>query len=349
MNDTNWLVVIGVVVVGAALFLSAVNRPASIPVAPPSVDAGPDIVVPECSSVQLTCEATDPNDERLTYNWTADKGSFNDPHALHPVYTAPAVCYPGEDVTIILTAINEHGLSASDSLIAHVRDVPSPASICYPPVVVPTCPPPSPASPCLPRPAPPCRPRSAIKSIDEGQSIQLHGEVCDPDNNVVSYRWTATDGTFDNPTSLNPVYTAPMVNNCNGEDVCITLVAVDSCCAKGSDHILLHINNVNHPPVANAGKDLSIPPCGKVQLTCSASDPDGDSLRYRWSVTQGGGYFDNPYVLHPVYTAPSLECGQPKDVVLTLAVTDSCGACSTDSVVIHVSPCNTPPLVDADP
>ena len=355
MNNTGWLVVIGVVVTGAALFLLAGSRPAPVPAAPPSVNAGPDIVVNECSSVQLTCEATDPNGDTLTYNWTADRGSFNDPHVLHPVYTAPAVCGVGEDVVITLTATNEHGLSSSDSLIAHVRNVTCPpVPICCPPapshpVVTHPCPPPPPAPRCSPQVIQPCRPANSVKSINEGQSIQLHGKIYDHDNNVTGYRWTATDGTFDDPTSLNPVYTAPMVTNCAGEDVCITLTAIDSCCARGSDQILLHVNNVNHPPIVNAGKDLSIGPCGSVRLTCSASDPDGDPLSYRWTVTSGGGSFDNPYALHPVYTAPPLECGQPKDVVLTLTATDSCGASASDSVVMHVSTCNTPPSVEANP
>lgn len=337
MNDINWLVVIGVVVAGAALFLVAGQRSASV--LPPSVNAGPDIVINECSRVQLTCEATDPNGERLTYNWRAEKGSFSDPHVLRPIYTAPAVCCVGEDVVITLTVTNTHGLSSSDSLIAHVRNVTCPPVpiCCSPvppqPVVVPTCPPPAPS--CLPRLAP-------LKSIDEGQSIQLHGTVYDPDNNVTSYYWTATDGMFNDPTSLNPVYTAPMVTACAGEDVCITLTAVDSCCASGVGQIILHVNNVNHPPAVDAGKDLSIGPCGSIQLTCFASDPDGDPLSYRWTITSGGGSFDNPYVPHPVYNAPPLECSQPKDVVLTLTATDPCGASTSDSVVMHVRTCSTP-------
>ena len=348
MNDTNWLVVIGVVVAGAALFLLAGSHPASVPVAPPSVNAGPDIVVPECTSVQLTCDATDPNGDHLTYNWTADKGSFNDSHILHPVYTAPAVCGSGEDITITLTATNEHGLSSSDTLIAHVCNVPSPSApiYCPPapphPVVTHTCPPPPPAPRCPSQVVQQCKPANSAKSINEGQSIQLHGKICDPDNNVVSYRWAATAGTFNDPTSLNPVYTAPMVTTCAGEDVCITLTAVDSCCAKGVDQIILHINNVNHLPIVNAGNDLTLAPCGSVKLTCSASDPDGDPLTYRWTITSGGGSFVNPYVLHPVYIAPPLECGQPEDVVLTLTATDSCGASTSDVVVIHVQRCATP-------
>ena len=173
MNNTSWLVVIGVVLAGAALFLMSGNRPAPVLVSPPSVNAGPDIVVNECSSVQLTCEAIDPNGDRLTYDWVADKGSFNDPHVLHPIYTAPAVCSPEEDVTITLTATNEHGLSASDSLIAHVCDVQSPCAPIYcPPVTVPElCPPPPPVSSCLLQPVPPYIPSSAVKSIDAGQSM----------------------------------------------------------------------------------------------------------------------------------------------------------------------------------
>jgi len=320
------------------------------PPQPPVVDAGPDITITECGTIPLTCTAIDPNGDRLTYTWTAEAGTFNHPHVLHPIYTAPPVCCGGETVVLTLTATNEQGLSSSDSLNVYVRDVP-PSPVCPPPAVAPNpCPPPPPVCPPA-QPMPVCPPTTSpgVKSLNEGESIHLHGNVYDCDNNVVSYRWTADMGTFDDLTSLNPVYTAPMVTECMGRDVCITLTATDSCGAIGIDRLVLHINNVNHPPRADAGEDLAVPACGSVQLTCTASDPDGDPLTYRWEISSGGGSFDNPYVLHPVYTAPSLNCGTLAEVVLTLTVTDACGASSSDSIVLRVTTGNAPPVVSADP
>ena len=388
MNDSNWLWVVGIVVVGAAVFLLSGAGPepevlvlpyvdTGINVLLPYVDAGTNLVVNECSSVRLTCEGYDPNGGRVTYHWTAEggKGSFNNAHLLHPVYTAPAVCRGGENIILTLTVTNERGVSASDKMVVRVCDTiccpplercrPTPPVPCWvtsgppcPPAVPPPCVPIPPTPPCTPfppycpptPPPPPCITPCAAKSVDEGGSIQLYGKVWDPDCNLASYRWTADKGKFDDPTSFDPVYYAPMTNLCGGEDVCIVLTAVDSCCAKGVDQLVLHINNVNYPPIVDAGDDLVMDECASVRLTCSASDPDGDPLSYYWTAACGRGGFDNPCALHPVCIAPSTDRCGGEDVVLTLTVTDACGASASDSMIVHVNNAiNSPPIVKADP
>jgi hypothetical protein len=128
-----------------------------------------------------------------------------------------------------------------------------------------------------------------------------------------------------------------MIAGCGDETVRIVLQAVDRCGAIGSDSFVLKINHINHAPTADAGGDEVVTACAKVQLTCSASDPDGDALTYHWTIEEGWGYLDNPYSLHPVYTAPALtECGEGIDVVLTLMVTDTQGIRASDSMIVHV-------------
>ena len=84
--------------------------------------------------------------------------------------------------------------------------------------------------------------------------------------------------------------------------------------------------------------------------TCSGHDPDGDALSYYWTVSCGRGSFDNPYALHPIYTAPPTDRCGGEAIVLTLMVTDACGASATDSMIVHVNNAtNTPPAVKADP
>jgi len=320
---------------------------------PPIANAGDDMVMTECTAAQLTCEGYDPDGDPVTYYWRAvgERGSFDNPRVLHPKYTAPAVdgCKARDYVFLSLTVTDNHGASAYDSLVVHVKEacpaccqtVPVP---CCPPQVAPICTP----VPCVPTPS--CITQRAAKSINEGGSIVLHGTVCDPDDNVVRYAWTADKGTFDDPTSLNPTYYAPMTNACEGEYACITLTALDSCCSQGVDQLILHINNVNHLPIADAGGDITISGGTSVQLTCSASDPDGDALSYCWTTSCGGGCFSNPCTPHPVYTAPFADGCKQQDIVLTLTVTDACGASASDSMTAHVNPIvNTSPTVHADP
>ncbi len=199
----------------------------------------------------------------------------------------------------------------------------------------------------------PMSPQSCIapciaKVVDEGATIRLHGFVSD-DCGIAKVHWQATAGAFDDPNQLDPLYTAPMTSNCRGEDVKVTLVAVDKCGATSSDSFYLHVRNVNHPPVVNAGPDVTVNEGGTIQLTCSASDPDGDALSYHWTIARGRGTLNNSCILHPMYTAPLTNSCTGEDVVLTLTVTDACGASSSDSLVVHVRNVNAPPIVQLGP
>jgi hypothetical protein len=206
-----------------------------------------------------------------------------------------------------------------------------------------TCPPVTSSCATPPAPVPICTVPSGAKSVDAGGSIQLHGAVSDSDCNIARIQWQADTGYFNDPTSLDPIYYAPSSSSCDGTTVQITLTATDTCGATASDSFRLHINGVNHPPLVDAGADLFVDECASVQLTCSASDPDGHALTYFWSVQCGRGTLDNPSLLQPVYTAPKTDQCNGEDVVLTLTVTDACGASACDSVLVHVRKlCDTP-------
>jgi hypothetical protein len=196
---------------------------------------------------------------------------------------------------------------------------------------------------------PPCPVPSGIKTVDEGACIQLKGSVDDQDCNVITVHWSAEKGRFEDPTALNPIYCAPLTDRCEGEDVVITLTAQDNCGAAGSDSFILHVNNVNHPPVAEAGGNVVVDETATVRLTCSASDRDGDALTYYWSAESGRGTFDDPTLLHPAYTASLTEYCEGEDIVLTLTVTDACGASACDTAVVHVRNVNAPPIVELGP
>lgn len=214
---------------------------------------------------------------------------------------------------------------------------------------IPMCPPVS-CSPCgVQPPCSNCQSSVVVKTVDEGASIRLHGIVTDEDCEVTKVMWQATAGTFDDPTALDPLYTAPMVSLCQGVDVTVTLTATDKCGASSSDSFILHVRNVNHPPVIDAGPDVTVDENGTIQLTCSATDPDGDTLTYYWTVENGRGVLSDPRVLHPVYTAPDVSSCDGEDVVLTFTVTDACGASSTDTLTVHVRNVNAPPIVQLGP
>ena len=95
----------------------------------------------------------------------------------------------------------------------------------------------------------------------------------------------------------------------------------------------------NRPPTVQARCE----PCtvlvgGNVTVTADAQDPDGDTLRYRWSGP--AGTFQNPTDRQTRWTAPN----QPGAVPLTVTVDDGKGGTASASVTIQVTP--PPPVVE---
>jgi len=95
-------------------------------------DAGPDICVDEGSTVQLTCSGTDPDSDPVSYLWcdASGRGTFSNPTALHPMFTAPmtTVC-DGEAIVLTLTVTDSCGLSTTDSMVVHINNVNKPPKV----------------------------------------------------------------------------------------------------------------------------------------------------------------------------------------------------------------------------
>jgi len=230
---------------------------------------------------------------------------------------------------------------------------PTPSAPVMVPAAQPSCPPTQAAQPsCPPPPAVGgnCASPRILKTVDEGAQLQLHGFVTDEDDcGVAAVEWTVSRGSLSDPCSLDPIFYAPMTAYCEGENVLVRLVAQDRCGATGEDCFLIHINNVNRPPCADAGPDICVNEGATVRLTCEGTDPDGDPVCYSWCDASGRGHFDDSTALHPAYTAPMTGCCAGEEFVLTLTVTDSCGLSTTDSMVVRVANVNRPPCADAGP
>jgi len=188
-----------------------------------------------------------------------------------------------------------------------------------------------------------------MKTMNEGESIQLHGAVSDADCNIVTSAWQASAGAFDDPCSLHPVYTAPMLSGCGNLDVEVVLTAVDSCGASASDSFFLHVLNVNHAPIANAGEPICVDEGTSIVLAATASDPDCEGFMARWSVDGCVGSFADPTVVQAVFVAPMITACDGVDVIATLTVTDPCGATACDTVLIRVRNVNSAPAADLGP
>ncbi len=172
--------------------------------------------------------------------------------------------------------------------------------------------------------------------------VTLDGSKSTGDFLPLTYLWTQTNGTtvtLENPTSVNPSFTAPT------EPAVLTfsLVVTDNNLVADStpDEVTITVTN---PPVADAGPDEVVATSSQVTLNGTAStDPDNDSLTYLWTQTSGGTVnLSDAAAGKPTFTAPSTA----GVLTFSLAVTDSMGMAdpTPDEVMITVT---NPPVANA--
>ncbi|HPD06384.1 MAG TPA: VWA domain-containing protein [Candidatus Bipolaricaulis sp.] len=292
------------------------------PVSPVCTPTAEVKTVVEGGSIVLKAHVDDPDGDAVAITWSAPKGMFSDPHAFETTYYAPWVkSCDGEKVVVTLVAVDACGAKAQDELILHVLNVN------HPPAVD--------AGPDL--------------AVDEGGKVNLLASACDPDDDTLSYLWTIAcgRGSLDNPRSLQPVYTAPLVSHCEGETVELTLTVTDACGAVVRDTMRVHVRNLNKAPWADAGPDLQVPEKAQIMILGKAGDPDGERLTVSWWAS--AGTLVNAETLCPLFIAPEVEGCDLMEVTVVLCVVDPCGELVRDSLVIRVQNVNHPPSVTADP
>lgn len=164
------------------------------------------------------------------------------------------------------------------------------------------------------------------------ESCQITCHAIDPDEEELTYSWSANRGTITGEgATVN--WTAPD----SGGYYKVTVTVTDPRGGKATSQVSI---TVGAPPVITnlvADRDW-ITPLDSVQVTCNATDPDGNELNYEWTATAGNVSGTGAVVN---WTAPQ-EVGI-YDV--TVVVKDSDGASVMDSLHISVAT-EQPPLIE---
>jgi hypothetical protein len=116
-----------------------------------------------------------------------------------------------------------------------------------------------------------------------GGSTILTCAATDPDGDMVRYTWTASEGSITG-VGNRVTWTAP---NRSGE-YNITVIVSDG--KGGSVQASVPVTvSANQAPIISGlvANPSGVPYGGSTTLTCIASDPDGDVLRYTWSAREG--------------------------------------------------------------
>jgi hypothetical protein len=166
-------------------------------------------------------------------------------------------------------------------------------------------------------------------------SCQIVCNATDPDGDELSYGWSANGGGITGE-GATVTWTAPSsVGSYN-----VTVMVIDSRGGGVTDYVIITVRT-NRPPTINS-LEAEAPwttPSGSIQVTCNASDTDGDELSYEWSASGGDIIGTGPEV---IWTAPE-ETGIYN---ATVVVTDGYGGSDTRTLPISVAP-EQPPIIEA--
>jgi fibronectin type 3 domain-containing protein len=191
------------------------------------------------------------------------------------------------------------------------------------------------------------------QSVKEGTVVTLNGaNSSDPERKALTYSWSQPSGTpvtLSDGSAAQPTFMPPSVSS-NGETLGFQLTVTDSGGLQSSDTCLVNVLWVNQPPSANAGPDQSVTERAIVTLNGSkSSDPEGSTLRYRWSQTSGTSVaLSNAYAAQATFQAPSVD-PDGETLAFQLTVTDSGRLIARDNCIVNVVQTTQPPVAEAGP
>jgi len=186
--------------------------------------------------------------------------------------------------------------------------------------------------------------------VNEGDGVQLDGSSSgDPLSRSLTFTWTQIAGpevALNLSDPARPVFQAPFVP-VGGATLSFQLVVNNGLADSAPDEVDVHVKNVNHPPVADAGHDQVVGEGTQVALDGASSfDEDGEPLRFSWTQTAGPTVIlSDPTSPSPTFTAPTVGPGG-ETLTFELSVTDGIDT-STDTVNVIVENVNHAPVANA--
>jgi hypothetical protein len=311
MNKKRYLIIVGIVVaavlISILLYTMLVNHRPAIT----SLAAEPE-GVPPSGSCQIACNATDPDGDELSYNWSASEGGITGEGAM-VTWTAPP---SAGSYNVTVTVTDGRGGEAIDYLNIEVR-----ANI--PPTIY-----------------------SLIANTDwitPSGSIQVTCIAIDLDSDELSYEWTATGGDISG-TVAAVNWTAPQAvgtynvtvvvkDGYGGEDICVRTLSValgtpptiENLIATAKGHI--YLREPTHP-----GCDYDVWINNEYYIECIASNTSGE-LSYEWSCTAGNISGEGSTI---TWTAPNERSVK---VTVIVIVSDATGNEVGKNIVFWVPSC----------
>jgi len=165
-------------------------------------------------------------------------------------------------------------------------------------------------------------------------SCQIACNASDRDGDELSYNWSASGGEI-NGEGATVTWTAPHPAGSYN----VTVTVTDGRGGEAMSYVIIEVRANRSPTITSlvADADWTLP-LGSLNVTCDASDPDGDELSYEWVTDRGDITGTGPEV---IWTAPQ-EVGTYNVIVV---VTDGHGEEDTREVPLSVA-LGTPPTIE---
>ena len=261
---------------------------------PPEVDAGPAATIPEASNYTLNPSVTDPEGLGLTYTWTQVSGptvTLDAANIERPSFDTPNVA---SDTTIeFQLTVSDGTHTVTDNVVLTIAANDDPPEV----------------------------DAGDFQSVDEGDVVTLNGTASDPEGQTLTTTWTQIGGpsvTLSDANALNPTFTAP--NELANTYVTFRIDADDGTTTV-SDTVTILINADNDAPTNNAGSDQTVSEGSTVNLSGTATDPEGQALTHRWVQVSGPPVtLTNSTGLSPTFEAPNVLSSET--IVFQLETTD---------------------------
>lgn len=178
----------------------------------PIVSISGDQVVNSGELIHVSCSASDPDGDGLTYEWYATEGAVSNPSGTSTTVTTPTMITTVRTMVIIITVKDSRGGVSSDTMQVKVMPTNSGTE--------------------------PSITMQGISSVTAGGTISINPTVTSPRGLPLRYVWYCTQGSINNINSKNIVFTAP--NNPGTIAVC-SLIAIDSQEGHGSNSIKISV------------------------------------------------------------------------------------------------------------
>jgi hypothetical protein len=86
--------------------------------------------------------------------------------------------------------------------------------------------------------------RNMEQCVDECTFVQLHTTIPHPICSDVRFEWSASKGSFLDPTASDPLFYVPTTHFPDGEDVWVVVTITDGSGDRYTDQIKLHVVNI---------------------------------------------------------------------------------------------------------